>query len=189
MGMAAEACFPPEIEISGARLRLLRAGDVDNLFAYLGKPAVTQLTSFPEVTRSLAEAIVERTRNRWAAGDLSKWGIAMKENDQIVGTCGFNESSGTHRWAELAYDLAPEHWGKGLMLEAVTSVLDWVFHRDEIDRVHAFVRVDNKRSERLLERCGFAREGRLRNFRICQGQPHDFFVYSLLRVDWTATRS
>jgi [ribosomal protein S5]-alanine N-acetyltransferase len=185
--MKVESICPPKIEIAGACLRLLRADDVDALYAYLSNPLVTQLTSFPEVTRSLAEAIVERTRSRWKAGELSKWGIALRENDQIVGTCGFNEWSRDHRWAELAYDLAPEQWGKGMMREAVAAVLHWIFERDEIDRVQAFVRVDNDRSKGLLTRSGFAQEGRLRGFRVCQGQPHDFYIYSLLRGEWTGT--
>jgi ribosomal-protein-alanine N-acetyltransferase len=69
------------------------------------------------------------------------------------------------------------------MRRAVTAVLQWIFQQDQVDRVHAYVRIDNQRSHRLLERCGFAREGRLRSYRVCRGQPHDFFLYSLLRSD------
>ncbi|MEZ4411048.1 MAG: GNAT family protein [Polyangiales bacterium] len=52
------------------------------------------------------------------------------------------------------------------------------------DRVHAFVRDDNARSSRLLERCGFTREGRLRRYRVCRGEARDFDVYALLRDEW-----
>ena len=37
------------------------------------------------------------------------------------------------------------------MRQAVTAVLQWAFRVDQVDRVHAFVRVDNKRSEGLLK--------------------------------------
>jgi ribosomal-protein-alanine N-acetyltransferase len=121
---------------------------------------------------------------RWAEGELSKWGLALAHNDQLIGTCGFNEWSRTHRWAELAYELAQPHWGRGLMRRAVSAVLQWTFQQDLVDRVHAFVRVDNVRSERLLVRSGFVREGCLRSFRACRGQPHDYYIYGLLRADW-----
>jgi ribosomal-protein-alanine N-acetyltransferase len=62
------------------------------------------------------------------------------------------------------------------------------FQHDQVDRVHAFVRVDNTRSVALLERAGFVREGCLRSFRVCRGQPHDFYVYALLRSDHVAAR-
>jgi ribosomal-protein-alanine N-acetyltransferase len=144
------------------------------------------LTSYPAVSVSMVEAMIERSRRRWAAGELSKWGVALPSNDQLVGTCGFNEWSPVHRWAELAYDLAPAHWGKGLMRQVVAAVLEWTYRQDLVNRVHAFVRIDNRRSQRLLERGGFVREGCLRSYRVCRGQPHDFYIYGLLRSDWVA---
>jgi ribosomal-protein-alanine N-acetyltransferase len=176
----------PTIDLGGARLRPLRSSDANALHAYLRDPAVTELTSYPVGSMALAEAIIERSLSRWAAGELSKWGVALKDDDTIVGTCGFNEWSPAHRWAELAYDLARAHWGTGLMRRAVAAALRWAYQLTPVDRVHAFVRVDNLRSARLLERSGFVREGCLRSYRVCRGQPHDFYVYSLLRADWAA---
>jgi len=186
--MADEPPHPPTMDLEGARLRPLRAADAPALYGYLRDPVVTELTSYPEITVPMVEAMIERSVSRWAAGDLSKWGIALRSEDQIVGTCGFNEWSRAHHWAELAFDLAPAHWGTGLMRQAVAAVLQWAYGKDLVDRVHAYVRVDNRRSQRFLERSGFAREGRLRSYRVCRGQPHDFYVYSLLRSDWTAAR-
>jgi ribosomal-protein-alanine N-acetyltransferase len=186
--MANKSEFPPTIEFDGVRLRPLRASDAAALFAYLQNPVVTELTSFPVGSASMVEAMIERSINRWAAGDLSKWGIALQSDDLIIGTCGFSEWSQVHRWGELAYDLAPAHWSKGLMHQTVAAVLQWTFRQALVDRVHAFVRVDNRRSELLLERSGFVREGCLRSFRVCRGQPHDFYVYGLLRSDWAAVQ-
>jgi RimJ/RimL family protein N-acetyltransferase len=179
---------PPTIELDGARLRPLRAADVAALYAFLRDPVVTELTSYPVASVSMVEAMIERSLSRWASGELSKWGVALRHDDQLVGTCGFNEWSQVRRWAELAFDLEPAHWGKGLMRQSVAAVLQWTFRQDQVDRVHAFVRIDNRRSERLLERSGFVREGCLRSYRVCRGQPHDFYIYGLLRSDWAAAQ-
>jgi ribosomal-protein-alanine N-acetyltransferase len=186
--MADKPQHPPTIDLDQARLRPLRVADADALYAYLRDPVVTDLTSYPVPSRPLAEAIIERSLRRWAAGELSKWGVALRQDDQLVGTCGFNEWSQVHRWAELAYDLAPAHWGKGLMRQAVAAVLQWAYRQNLVNRVHAFVRVDNRRSQRLLERSGFVREGCLRSYRVCRGEPHDFYIYGLLRSDWAAAQ-
>jgi RimJ/RimL family protein N-acetyltransferase len=175
---------PPTMELDGARLRPLRAADAAALYAYLRDPVVTELTAYPEVTPELVESMIERSLGRWAAGEPSKLAIALPHDDQVVGTCGFNDWSPAHRWAELAYDMSPAHWGKGLMRQAVAAVIGWAYRQDRLDRVHAYVRVDNFRSQRLLEKCGFQREGRLRSFRVCRGRPHDFYIYALLRSDW-----
>jgi ribosomal-protein-alanine N-acetyltransferase len=113
--MADKPPHPPTIELDGARLRPLRADDSAALYAYLQDPPVTELTSYPVVSVPMVEAMIERCMSRWAAGELSKWGVALPHDDQLVGTCGFNEWSQVHRWTELAFDLAQAHWGKGLM--------------------------------------------------------------------------
>lgn len=176
---------PPTIDLDAARLRPLRASDANALFGYLRDPGVTALTSYPTITQPMVEAMIDRSLTRWTADEPSKWGVALQDGDQLVGTCGFNEWSQTHRWAELAFDLARAHWGQGLMRQAVAAALHWAYTNDYVNRVHAFVRVDNARSERLLQRSGFQREGRLRSYRICHGEPHDFYVYGLLRSEWS----
>lgn len=182
--MADEQHSAPRIQLEGAHLRPFGETDAAALYAYLRDPRVTELTSYPAVSLSLAEAMIARANGRWAANELSRWAIALEPGDQLVGTCGFNDHSAVHRWTELAFDLAPAQWGTGLMRRAVSAVLDWAYTQDRVNRVHAFVRVDNERSRRLLERNGFTREGCLRSYRVCRGHAHDFYVYSMLRSDW-----
>lgn len=178
-GEVVAAC-PPTIALGEVRLRPLRADDADALFAYLQDPRVTALTSYPEVTRTLVDGIIGRAQGRWAAGELSKWAVARVGDDSLLGTCGFNEWSRTHRWAELAFELVASQWGRGVMSRAVAAVLDWVLAAGLVDRVHAFVRVDNERSRRTLLRAGFVHEGCLRSFRVCHGQRFDFDLYARL---------
>ena len=111
--MADKPQHPPTIELDGARLRPLREADADALYAYLRDPVVTELTSYPVVSVAMVEAMIERALSRWTAGELSKWGIALQQDDQLVGTCGFNEWSKVHGWAELAYDLAQARQHEG----------------------------------------------------------------------------
>lgn len=184
--MADSPQHPPTIDLNGACLRPLRLSDAEAFYSYLSNPAVTELTSYPVVSLAMVESMIERYLSRWSAGELSKWGISLQHDDQLVGTCGFNDWSQVHRWAELAFDLAQPHWGKGLMCQAVAAVLQWTFCKNQVDRVQAFARVDNRRSQRLLEHSAFVREGCLRSYRVCRGTPHDFYIYGLLRADWAA---
>ena len=156
-------------------------------YAYLRDPVVTELTSYPVVSVPMVEAMIERSGGRWAAGELSRWGVALEHDDRLVGTCGFNEWSRVHRRAEWRSTCAGRP-AQGTDARAVAAVLQWTFRQDEVDRVHAFVRVDNGRSEGLLQRSGFVREGCLRSYRVCREEPHDFYVYSLLRSDWAAAQ-
>ena len=55
---------------------------------------------------SEVESMLARVTQAYSAGTSCKWAVAMQDDDQMVGTCGFNEWSRAHGWAELAYELA-----------------------------------------------------------------------------------
>ena len=174
----------PTIELAGIRLRGLRSEDAAAWHAYLSDPVVTELTSYPEMSLAAVQSMIERCREGYAAGSSSTWAVAMSSDDGLVGTCGFNSLSRYQGWAELAYDLARPYWGRGFIAQAVRACLGWAFEQAEFNRVHAFVMVGNARSERVLERARFTREGCLRAFRMCRGQPRDYWVFSILRPEW-----
>lgn len=174
------------IELAGIRLRPLRREDAPAWHAYLSDPQVTELTSYPAMSLAAVESMVQHFSEAWSAGSACKWAVATQADDRLIGTCGFNEWSRIHGWAELAYELARPWWGRGMISQAVAASLDWAFRDPVFGRVHAFVMVGNVRSERVLERAGFAREGRLRSYRMCRGTPRDFSVFGILRSEWGA---
>jgi len=175
---------PPVIDLDGFRLRPIRPEDAEAWFGYLSIPAVTELTSYDIHTLAEVEGAIAAIQRRQAERACCRWAVATEPDDRMIGACGFNEWSLRHEWAELAYELAPEFWGRGLIRRAVRAALAWAFDTAGFQRVHAYVMVGNVRSIRVLERSGFAREGCLRGFRLCRGEPRDFWVYGLLRRDW-----
>jgi ribosomal-protein-alanine N-acetyltransferase len=124
-------------------------------------------------------AAVARDMVAYREGSSFRLAVALSD-DRLIGVCGFNSWSPVHCHAELAYELAPDYWGRGYMRAAVLMVLRWGFSELNLNRVHAFVMTTNARSIQLLERCGFTREGTLRQYRIARGLPKDFHVFALL---------
>lgn len=178
----------PTIELAGIRLRPLREEDAAAWHRYLSDPEVTELTSYPSMSLGEVESMLARVTRAYSAGTSCKWAVAMQNDDRLVGTCGFNEWSHTHGWAELAYELARPYWGRGIISQAVAACLGWRFATPSFNRVHAFVMIGNRRSERVLERAGFTHEGCLRSYRVCRGLSRDFSVFSILRSEWEASR-
>lgn len=85
--------------------------------------------------------------------------------------------------AELGYWLAEEHWGKGIMTEAVRQICREAFDRFDILRIFAEPFADNLGSRRVLEKAGFAWEGTMRNGVYKNGQVHSYCMYALLREE------
>lgn len=166
-------------------LRPLRPGDETAIFEYLSNPVVIEHTSIPVVTLESLAAFVRREIAAFAERSSFRFALA-DAGDRLIGVCGFNSWSPDHRHAELAYELAPQYWGRGLMRRAVMAVLAWGFAELHLNRVHAFVMTSNARSIALLERCGFIREGTLRQYRIARGEAKDFHVYAMLSHDFVS---
>jgi ribosomal-protein-alanine N-acetyltransferase len=175
---------PPTIALTGVRLRGLRPEDAMAWHAYLSDPLVIEFTSYPVMSLAAVQSMIQRCREGYASGSSCKWAVATEADDELIGTCGFNALSRSQGWAELSYVLARPYWGRGFITQAVRACLGWAFEQPEFNRVHAFVMVGNARSEGVLARAHFTREGCLRAFRMCRGQPKDFGVFSILRPEW-----
>ena len=115
-------------------------------------------------TRQLMRAIVIDGR---AAGSIS---ISVK--DDVY-----------ERSAELGYWLAEEHWGQGVMTEAVRQICREAFDRFDILRIFAEPFADNSGSRRVLEKAGFTCEGTMRNGVFKNGRIGSYCMYALLREE------
>ncbi len=79
-----------------------------------------------------------------------------------------------------------DEWGKGYGTEAMRLVLDYAFGELKLNRVELATAVENVRAVRSYEKCGFVREGLLREHCLIDGQPSDSVTMAVLRSDWQA---
>ena len=119
--------------------------------------------------------------------DRDAFAIVLKDNMQAVGF--ISVSKDTHRYNPrrymLGYILAPEYRGQGIMPAAVKKAMRYAFLNLGADVVSAACFTGNKASQRVLEKCGFVREGCLRKeFVRYDGQVLDSFIYSMLYEEY-----
>jgi [ribosomal protein S5]-alanine N-acetyltransferase len=174
---------PPVLSLGDFHLRPLRAGDAVPWSAYLSDPRVTHHTSWGSTDLATIDSLVQRLRAEYATKDSWRWAIARDVDDCLVGVCGFSAWSTVHRAAELVYDLSPDYWSRGIVTRAVQAVLGWGFANARLNRVQAVVLPSNSASIAVLNRCGFTKEGLLRQYRMVRGEPQDFLLYARLRSE------
>ncbi len=109
-----------------------------------------------------------------------RWGIAIKGQQNIIGTIGFSTISAQHK-GSIVYALLPDHQRKGIITEALDAVLQFGFTNLQLRRIEAEVMPGNTASEQLLEKTGFSYEGLLQQWMCWHGQYTDIKMYSLLR--------
>ncbi len=101
----------------------------------------------------------------------------------VVGTVGFHSISAAFGTAEITYDVAPSHWGQGIAKAACRAATVWGFEVKGWHRIQATTVLPNVRSQRVLERCGFQREGLVRNLRLVRGVPTNYWLYAAIPGD------
>ncbi|NDW06464.1 GNAT family N-acetyltransferase [Jiella pacifica] len=92
---------------------------------------------------------------------------------------------GVAQSATLGYWMGARFAGKGHMRRAVEAVKLFAFEVEGLHRIEAACLPSNQRSIRLLERCGFTREGHLRGYLKIAGKWEDHCLYALLAEEWS----
>ena len=119
-----------------------------------------------------------------SANEDETFAFAITLDDKVIGSIGVFRQQNIHRQtAEMGYYIAEEHWGKGIMTDAVKQICEYVFKNSDILRIYAEPFAYNIGSCRVLEKTGFQYEGTLRNNAVKNGKVIDMKMYSLLREE------
>ena len=97
--------------------------------------------------------------------------------DELVGTVGFHTVLNDPRGGEIAYNLHPAHWGRGIASEAWAAVARWGIQDRGYRRVDAYALDSNLASQRVLDKCGFRRVRMESGLRAVRGASRDFWLY------------
>ncbi len=171
---------PSRIETARLVLRPPVAADAAAMFAYASDPETTRFLSW---SRHTAQAdtttfldFSEATWRRWPAGPYA---ILSREDERLIGCSGL--AFETRRVAATGYVLAREVWGRGLATEALAAMVA-LAPTLGVERLYALCHVDHGASVRVLEKCGFEREGRLRRHsefpNLSPGRLEDVLCYA-----------
>ena len=98
----------------------------------------------------------------------------------LVGQCALSEIvRGPFQAAYLGYSLDRQAYGKGLMHEALTAVIEYAFDELKLHRLMANYMPTNERSGRVLRRLGFSVEGYARDYLKIAGRWEDHILTAL----------
>ncbi|WP_454560747.1 GNAT family N-acetyltransferase [Mycobacterium haemophilum] len=172
--------YPPD-RMAGPRL-LLRLPELDD-----AGPIFQRVARDPEVTRYLLwtphpdvaatrRVIAERTN---VSDNERTWAITLRNSGDVIGLTSCRRP--VRHSVEVGYCLGRRWWGKGLMSEALTLLLTALNTDPDVYRVWATCSVDNTRSAQLMERAGFALEGRLARHAVYPSmgsEPRDSLLYA-----------
>ena len=169
-----------ELALPGCRIRSWRAGD---------EPALVRHAN----SRRLWLNVRDHFPHPYTLADAAEWvaraaavepesQFAIEIDGEAAGGIGLFLQEDVARYsAELGYWLGEAHWGRGVMTDAVRGFTEYAFGAFELCRIYAVVFEWNPASRRVLEKAGYALEGRMRRAAVKDGQVIDQFLYATVR--------
>jgi len=137
-------------------LRPWRESDLNDFYEYASVDGVGQMAGW-NPHRNMDES--RQILSRFMEG---KHVFALEYQGKVIGSLGvemYKEENypelDTLQGREIGYVLSKEHWGHGLMPEAVKAVIEWLFHNEQLDFIIVGHFVWNSQSRRVIEKCGF----------------------------------
>ncbi len=175
---------PDAIEIATPRLLLrpLSFADVPALFAAIdaSRQYLARRMPWADAVRGEADlrVFVDRCQRKNGEGEAHR-GI-FEADGRLAGHMSVEEPVPARRAAEFGYWIREDRAGRGFATEAAKALLGWAFRNLDLHRVTAYADTDNAPSARVLEKCGFVREGVVRH-RVAVGDAwRDQALFGLL---------
>jgi RimJ/RimL family protein N-acetyltransferase len=116
---------------------------------------------------------------RLAQTDPGATGWAIEVDGEAAGGIGLVPLADVHaRCAHIGYWLGEARWGRGIMTAVVRSVSEQALSDGSFLRLEAPVFAWNPASMRVLEKCGYSKEGVMRKSVVKDGEVIDSVLYA-----------
>ena len=170
----------PVIETGRLILRPMYAGDIPSLKEWMTDPSIYAYWGRrPGTTDRNSAQLFEKKPKPSLSFHL---GIAEKSSGKVIGELWIYKIENC-RMAAAAIRLSRTCQNKGYGREALWAMTDFCFRHTELQRIYAEADVRNIASWKMLEACGYRREGMIRQGKLVSTWC-DYYIYGILSKDW-----
>lgn len=185
--------FGPPVRAGRVLLRMMSAGDVDDIHSYQGRDDVCRYLLFEARTREqVAEQVARHATSTELAADGDYWQVAVvlpasgRDAERVIGDIYFTLKSAENLAGEIGWTFHPDFQGRGYATEAASAVLGRAFDELGLHRVIAELDPRNDASIALCRRLGMREEAHFVKDLRFRGDWADTGIYAMLDVEWAA---
>jgi ribosomal-protein-alanine N-acetyltransferase len=170
-------------------LRPWRAADAA-AFARLSADSAVMEFLIPLPDHAAAEAWVARALDHWRRHGFGQWVVEIPGEAEFAGVVGLARVAYEAPFTpavEIAWRLAPAHWGRGYATEAARAALDYGFGKLGLDQIVAVTVPANWRSRGVMKRLGMSHmpEEEFAHPRLPDGPLKQHVLYRMTRAAQT----
>lgn len=117
--------------------------------------------------------------------DEVRLAICLKEDNKLIGLASIVDIDWINRSAHCPSLIGEKnYWGQGIGTESRLLLLQFAFYERGFERIWAHILEENIGSIKMLEKCGYKKEGLLRNSIYKDGRFQNQVVMSVLRKEF-----
>ena len=174
--------------IETPRLILRRAirEDAEPMFRnWSSDPKVTKYLTWPAHSNiAVSEMVIGSWLQEYEKDSYYQWMIVLKELGEPIGSISVVRQNEQIEEAEIGYCIGTRWWHRGIVSEALTAVMRYLFEEVGMNRVAARHDPNNPNSGRVMRKCGMIYEGTARSADRNNQGVCDAAHYAILRSDW-----
>jgi len=154
-----EPICTPRLRLIPATAASVRA-EIEDRDEFFNLLCAKQAEDWPsrDLQAALPFFLARLERSPEEVGWLGWYWVLMSEHT-LVGSGGFKGPPDSDGTVEIGYETRTPHRRRGYATEAVGALVDWAFLHEDVNRVVAETREDNRTSLRLLRKLGFKYAG------------------------------
>lgn len=162
-------------------LRRIRMDDILEYYEQLfGDGDVCRYLLFdPHQDISESMASIEKTLTRYEEGRCYRWGIALQEDDRLIGIIELLRFDQETNTCSFVYMLSCGSWNQGYGTEALSAVIRFAFEKMDIDRILVDHMSPNAASGAVMRKAGMTHIGTEPGKYEKHGQIFDAEIYEI----------
>jgi len=171
---------PPKVQ-----LRAFEPEDLDIVIRWVNNEAVTL-----NLSDLLLYPVSRADEMKWlesvSMANPNEKTFAIETSDgRLIGSAGLRGINWVERKAELGIMIGEtDCWGQGYGTASVLEILRIAFEKMNLNRIFLRVYQNNSRAIRVYEKCGFRKEGVLREDHYSRGTYHNTLIMGILRSEY-----
>lgn len=140
-----------DIKTNRLLLRKIKESDYFDMYRYASKPEVARYVSWPvHKEPKQTKKLCKMWANEYVNKDRYNWAIVF--NNRVIGNIDITKIFGDK--AYIGWQIDNTFWNQGIMTEAATAVLKYMFEIVGIDTLYSSYIPENIGSGRVMEKIG-----------------------------------
>lgn len=175
----------PKLNTKRLALRSLQIDDAEALFKYRSDAITNQYQGWIPKTNDDARNFISKVAEKIDEyGTWFQFAIVLEVTGELVGDIGIHFFDADNFQVEVGCTLAKKNHSKGIAVEALKTLINYLFTNLNKRRITCSIDPRNSPSIKMVERLGFRKEAHFKQSIFIDGEWYDDMVYALLKDEW-----